>query len=119
MLGLHQPIKFRSKQMLQYCQSLYRKTSLSRFPVSRAGVLFIGPRQNITVSPIVKDSVDDTEVEGIKSGQQGKGLYAWGIFTYEDIFGKPQYPRFCHLYTWLADGKTTWDYDDNRHNDAS
>ncbi len=84
------------------------------------GTSVIGPRQNITVSPMVKDFVDDAEVEGIKSGQQGgKGLYAWGIFTYEDIFGKPQYTKFCHLYTWLADGKTTWGYYDNRHNDAS
>ena len=84
------------------------------------GTSVIGPRQNITVSPMVKDFVDDAEVEGIKSGQQGgKGLYAWGIFTYEDIFGKPQYTKFRHLYTWLADGKTTWGYYDNRHNDAS
>ncbi len=87
-------------------------------PDNPAGTSMIGPRQNIVVSPIVKDFVDDTEVEAIKNGQ-GKGLYAWGIFTYEDIFGKPQYTKFCHLYTWLADGKTTYGYYDKRHNDAS
>jgi hypothetical protein len=87
-------------------------------PDNPGGTSIIGPRQNITVSPTVKDFVDDTEVEAIKSGQ-GKGLYTWGIFTYEDIFGKPQYTKFCHLYTWLGDGKTTWGYYDKRHNDAS
>jgi hypothetical protein len=87
-------------------------------PDTPNGTSVIGPRQNITVSPIVKDFVDDAEVEGNKSGNQGKGLYTWGIFTYQDIFGKPQYTRWCHLYTW-PDGKTTWGYYANRHNDAS
>jgi hypothetical protein len=44
----------------------------------------ISPRQIITVSPIVEDFCDDSEVEGIKRAAQGKALYAWGIFTYED-----------------------------------
>src|SRR5260370_27718609 len=88
-------------------------------PDNPGGTSMIGPRPNIVVSPSVKDFVDDTEVEAIKSGGQGKGLYTWGIFTYEDIFGKSQYTKFCHLYTWLADGKTTWGYYEKRHNDAS
>ncbi len=88
-------------------------------PDTTSGTSVIGPRQNITVSPDVKDFVDDTEVEGIKSGHQGKGLYTWGIFTYEDIFGNPQYTKFCHLYTWLGDGKTTWGYYAKHHNEAS
>src|SRR6266852_2686897 len=48
-------------------------------PDNPGGTSIIGPRQNITVSPVVKDFVDDTSVEAIKSGP-GKGLYTGGIF---------------------------------------
>ena len=78
----------------------------------------IGPRQNITISPMVEDFCDDSEVEGIKRATQGKALYAWGIFNYEDIFGNPQYTKFCQIYTWNPDEKT-WGYYAGRHNDAS
>ncbi len=88
-------------------------------PAPTSGTSVIGPRQNITVSPIVEDFCDDSEIEGIKHAAQGKALYAWGIFTYEDIFGNPQYTKFCQIYTWLQDGKTTWGYYADRHNDAS
>ena len=83
------------------------------------GTLTVGPRQPITATPWVDDFVDDGEVEGIKNTSSGKALYTWGLLTYEDIFGNPQYAKWCHMYTWLADGKTTWGYYDNRHNDAS
>lgn len=88
-------------------------------PATPSGTSVIGPRQNITVSPTVEDFCDDSEVEGIKSGAQGKALYTWGVFKYEDIFGNPQHTNFCQIYTWLADGKTTWGYYADRHNDAS
>jgi hypothetical protein len=84
-----------------------------------SGTLTVGPRQAITASPWVDDFVDDSEVEGIKNASSGKCLYTWGLLTYEDIFGKTQYTKWCHSYTWLADGKTTWGYYDQRHNDAS
>ncbi len=91
------------------------------FPLadSISGMQVIGPRQNITVAPIVGEFVDDAEVDAIKSGAQGKALFAWGIFNYEDIFGTPQYTKFCHIYTWFADGKTVWGYYASRHNEAS
>lgn len=44
-------------------------------PPATSGTSVIGPRQNITVSPYVEDYCDDAEVEGIKSGTQGKALY--------------------------------------------
>ena len=88
-------------------------------PAVSNGTSVIGPRQNITISPVVEDFCDDPEVEGIKHAAQGKALYTWGIFTYEDIFGNPQYTKFCQIYTWLQDGKTTWGYYADRHNDAT
>jgi hypothetical protein len=88
-------------------------------PAPTSGTQVIGPRQNITVSPVVEEFCDDSEIEGIKHAAQGKALYTWGIFTYEDIFGNPQSTRFCQIYTWLADGKTTWGYYAERHNDAT
>jgi hypothetical protein len=88
-------------------------------PAPTSGTSVIGPRQNITVTPVVEDFCDDSEIEGIKHAAQGKALYTWGIFTYEDIFGNPQYTKFCQIYTWLQDGKTTWGYYADRHNDAS
>jgi|SRR5436309_15228673 len=88
-------------------------------PATTSGTSVIGPRQNITVSPAVEDFCDDSEIEGIKTGTQGKLLYTCGVFTYEDIFGNPQFTRFCQIYTWLADGKTTWGYYADRHNDAT
>jgi hypothetical protein len=87
-------------------------------PDAPSGTSVIGPRQTITICPIVDDFCDDGDVEAIKAGNQGQGLYTWGVFTYEDIFGKPQYAKFCQLYTWFPDGKT-WGYFANRHNEIS
>jgi hypothetical protein len=87
-------------------------------PQATSGASVVGPRQNITVSPLVDGFVDDAEVEVIKSGQ-GKALYTWGVFTYQDIFGNTRYTKFGQIYTWLADGKTVWGYYTDRHNDSS
>jgi hypothetical protein len=83
-----------------------------------SGESVIGPRQDITVGPIVPDFCDDADIEGIKRGDQGRGLYAWGTFTYEDIFGDAHYTKFCHMYTWRPDDKT-WGYYQGRHNEAN
>jgi hypothetical protein len=54
-------------------------------PDETSGTSVVGPRQNITISPVVGDFCDDAEVEDIKTGAKGKALYTWGIFIYEDI----------------------------------
>lgn len=82
-----------------------------------SGQSVIGPRQEITISPIVSDFCDDADIEGIKTTASGNGLYVWGILTYEDIFGDSHYTKFCPLYTWLQNGKT-WGYYADRHNEA-
>ena len=66
---------------------------------------FLGAQQNATISGLVEDFCDDSEVEGIKTATGGKGLYVWGTVTYEDIFGDAHYTRFCQQLLWLPDGK--------------
>ena len=87
-------------------------------PETANNTAVIGPRQNMTISPIVEDFCDDSEVDRIKRGTGDKALYAWGTFTYEDIFGASHYTNFCHLYTWLPDSKV-WGYYADRFNDAN
>jgi len=69
----------------------------------------MGPRQQNTLGPIVDDFIDDAEVANVTHGM-GKGLYAWGVIEYEDVFGHKQQTRFCQFLTWLADGKTVMGY---------
>jgi hypothetical protein len=61
-----------------------------------------------TVSYVVPNFYDDTAVDDIKRGKD-YGLYVWGTVTYEDAFAKPHETRFCHLLTWLPDGRI-WGY---------
>jgi hypothetical protein len=86
-------------------------------PVSVTGGAVVGPQQSFTLSPMVDDFSDEAEVEKIKRAE-GKALFAWGIITYEDVFGQSHQTRFCQIVTWLPDGKT-WGYYTDRHNDAT
>lgn len=54
---------------------------------------------------VVDDPAPDQDVEGIKAHASGKALYAWGIVTYEDIFGTSHKTEFCQSYVWFPDGK--------------
>lgn len=86
-------------------------------PERMNGGPLVGPRQQTNLNAIVPDFVDDTEVDGIKRGQD-KGLYAWGVVEYEDVFGNPRLTKFCQIYTFLPDGKV-WGYYTDRHNEAT
>jgi hypothetical protein len=86
-------------------------------PVAAIGGSVVGPQQSITLSPMVEDFCDDADVEKIKHAE-GKALYAWGIVTYEDVFGEPHQTKFCQILTWLPDGKV-WGYYTDHHNDAT
>jgi hypothetical protein len=90
------------------------------FPLPDKGVAqaILGPHQNATLGATVDEFCDDGDVDIIKRAE-GRGLYIWGIVTYEDVFHVPQYTNFCQIYTWLQDGKTVWGYYAAPHNDAS
>lgn len=86
-------------------------------PGEAMGASVLGPQQNMSLNPIVDDFCNDGDVEKIKRAD-GEALYAWGIVTYEDVFGKPQETKFCQILTWLPDGKI-YGYYIGRHNDAT
>jgi hypothetical protein len=77
-------------------------------PDETTGETMIPTRQDRTIVSAVPNFCDDAEIESIKRGI-GKGLYIWGMVTYEDTFAQPRETTFCHLLTWLPDG-TLWGY---------
>ncbi len=77
-------------------------------PGEYAGEDMIPPHQSRTISYKLPDFCNDADVADIKRGN-GKGLYIWGFVSYEDAFEQPHETKFCHLLTWLPDGKI-WGY---------
>ncbi len=57
----------------------------------------------------VGDSVPDAEVQMIKEGN-GRGLYAWGVVTYEDIFGIKHATKFGMHFYWLLNNTVMGTY---------
>ncbi len=65
------------------------------------------PHQRPEAYTIVKDRIDDTIVESVKRGD-GQSLYVWGLFTYDDAFGKTKRGTFCQQIYWIGEpGKET------------
>jgi hypothetical protein len=64
----------------------------------------VGAHQTYILSCMVKDFVPDSDVALIKEGAS-KALVAWGLITYEDIFGNTHNTRFGQWLTWFPDGK--------------
>jgi hypothetical protein len=62
----------------------------------------VGAHQTQILFAGLDDFVPDKDVQSIKEGA-GKALCAWGIVTYEDIFGKPHTVRFGQILTWMPD----------------
>lgn len=81
------------------------------FPLPDAivGAASLGPNQSFVMNAVIENYIDDADVFAVKSGIE-KALYIWGIIMYEDIFGEEQYTQFCHLITWLPNGKTSGRY---------
>lgn len=79
----------------------------------------LGPHQNAILGATVDDFCEDSDIETVKRGDASKTLYIWGVVNYEDVFGASRYTNFCQILTWLTDGKTTWGYYVDRHNDAN
>jgi hypothetical protein len=85
-------------------------------PDEPAGGALIGPHQSFAINAIVEDFVDENDVEGIKHNQ-GKALYVWGIISYEDVFGKDHWTKFCQQIVWLPDNNVFAIFT-ARHNEA-
>jgi Sec-independent protein translocase protein TatA len=81
-----------------------------------AGGNLIGAHQSAQMPSVIDDYVPDGEVEDIKAAR-GRGVYAWGIVTYEDVFGETHTTTFCQQFTYLPDGKLWVSYIAGR-NDA-
>jgi hypothetical protein len=86
-------------------------------PTEVKGGGVIGPQQNFTITAIVDDFVDDSEVEKIKNAQ-GKVLCVWGTINYDDAFGEPHTTEFAQFITWLPDGRIWASYSAD-HNKAT
>jgi hypothetical protein len=67
---------------------------------------------------LIDNFMPDQDVDGIKNVSIGKGLYVWGVVSYEDIFGDPHETEFCQNLLWLWDGKIFGIYTPG-HNKAS
>jgi hypothetical protein len=76
----------------------------------------MGAHQNAQMMGVVEDYVPEDQIEDIKTGN-GVGMYAWGIVTYEDVFGDNHTTKFCQRLTWLNDGNVFGYYIPGR-NDA-
>lgn len=76
----------------------------------------IGGHQATSVSAVVPNFVADADVADIKEGR-GKGLYVWGIVTYDDIFGVGHKTEFAQWLLWFPNGNV-FGYYIPGHNDA-
>jgi hypothetical protein len=69
--------------------------------IKNAGV--VGAHQTSVLAGTVKDFVPDGEIGAIKEGRT-KALCAWGVVTYEDIFGAKHTTKFGQWITWNPNG---------------
>jgi hypothetical protein len=69
------------------------------------GTNALGPQQNANMFALVDGFAADDEVDSIKYGgpwenRGAKGLYCWGLITYQDIFGEKHTTQFCQQIYW-------------------
>lgn len=60
----------------------------------------VGAHLTYVMGSIVKDFVPFADVPAIKEGN-GRGLFTWGVVTYEDIFGDSHTTRFAQSLSWF------------------
>jgi len=65
----------------------------------------LSANQSANMFAVVDGFCGDDEVDVIKDGSSGKGLYVWGLVTYEDIFGISHHTRFCQHVYWTMSGQ--------------
>jgi hypothetical protein len=78
----------------------------------------LSANQSANMFAVVDGFCGDDEVGVIKDGSAGKGLYVWGLVTYEDIFGISHHTRFCQHVYWTMGGQIRGVYIPGR-NDAT
>ena len=88
-------------------------------PDEGVGDSILGPHQSAIMSAIIEGFCADKEVDSIKYGgpNASKGLYVWGLVTYEDAFGDRHFTRFCQHIYWNFDNTVQGHYIPGR-NDA-
>ncbi len=64
----------------------------------------MGAHQNAQIMGVVEDYVPDDQIADIKIAK-GVGVYAWGIVTYEDVFGESHTTKFCQQLMYLPEDK--------------
>lgn len=69
--------------------------------VNDAGI--VGTHKEYGLSATLNRFVPDEEVPAIKEGRD-RALCAWGLITYEDMYGKPHSTRFGQWITWWTNG---------------
>ncbi|MGD1147537.1 MAG: hypothetical protein ABR961_06280 [Thermoanaerobaculaceae bacterium] len=74
-------------------------------PQRDSGPMVVGPDQSIQMGALVENEVPDEQVEQIKSGLGGRGLYTWGVITYDDVFGGKHETEFAIHVIWLHDAR--------------
>jgi hypothetical protein len=93
-----QKIKFKCRAAI-LSVPLPREFHLPEGIDENTGESMLGPQQSANMFSVVDGFQPDNEVANIKNGFMGRGLYVWGLITYEDIFKQPHETRFCqHLY---------------------
>jgi hypothetical protein len=91
-------LKFKARAGI-FALPLPKETHLPEGFDDDTGENILGPQQNATVIAILDGFCQDSEVKSIKEGGGNRGLYVWGLITYEDVFGEAHYTRFCqHIY---------------------
>jgi hypothetical protein len=72
-------------------------------PKPNNGGMSLGKGQEMQISGTIADLVEPGQVSLIKTGDAG-ALYAWGVVTYDDVFGDPHTLKFAQVITWSIDG---------------
>lgn len=96
---------------------LPRETHLPEGYDEDTGESILGPGQDAILFGIVDGFCQDAEVQSIKRNGGVRGLYVWGLITYEDVFGDSHYTRFCQQIYWDLKGNVRGLYIPTR-NDA-
>jgi len=65
----------------------------------------LSANQSANMFAVVDGFCEDDEVDVIKDGSSGKGLFVWGLVTYEDVFGISHHTRFCQHVYWTMSGQ--------------
>ncbi len=71
------------------------------------GDAVVGAHLTYIMNSVVDDFVPNAEVQSIREGAGGgRGLYVWGLVSYEDIFGEKHSTKFALHIHWLLDNTT-------------